>query len=195
MFRAPPSCVIPENLDPSGAGYMQYDLVALDRRSAVASLKFILDSGNGVLTPSIGGAVLWSAWRRATTGSHHKRWRMLKDAIGPDIAVVRMPTTLNGQTYAAVRFQSEDVRSTYVWMFEEATGLLLFHRYELRYANGDTEQAGQLAFVAMRDLDLPWRATRMPAWAKRGANPDLRRRLFGLDPWFAGHHDAVRPAG
>jgi hypothetical protein len=148
---------------------MQYDVVALDRRSAVSSLKFILDSGNGILTPSsvspsYGVPGAGDFWISPQALAH------AEDAIAPDVAVVRMPTTLNGQTYAAVRFQYEDARSTYVWMFEEATGLLLFHRYELRYADGDTEQAGQQAFVAMRDLNLPWRATRIPAWAKPGAS-------------------------
>lgn len=158
----------PDDKDPSGGGYMQYDVVALDRRSVVSSLKFIMDEGGGVLTPSIvtpsygipGAGDYWIA-RQALAHA--------EDASAANLAVVRMPTTLNGQSFAAVRFQSEDDKATYVWMYDEVTGVLLFHRYDVRNAAGDTAQAGQLVFAGMRDLNLPWRATRLPAWAKAGA--------------------------
>ena len=160
----------PDEPDPSGAGYLQYDLVALDRNSAVSSMKFyVIDVLSGVVTPSTvapsyGIPGVGDFWISPAVLAH------AEDAANPNLVVLRMPTTVGDQEYNAVRFQYQGDNDEYVWMFDEDSGLLLFHRYAIGDPLYQDAQSGQMALMQQRRLRIPWGRGAKPEWVQAGTN-------------------------
>lgn len=156
-----------EDPAPSGAGFLQYDLVSLDENAAVTSLKYFLAGDNGEFSPGFvapsyglpGVGDYWIAPQALVQA---------EDAANPDLFVGRMPTEAAGQQFNAVRFQTSVHGGEYVWMFDEASGLLLFHRYRIVDGFGETSQAGQIMLAGMRSIELPWVAAVVPQWVQPG---------------------------
>ena len=145
-----------------GNGYMQYDLVALDRRYAVSAFKlWSLSTVGDDVTPSLvvassGRPGLGDYWMSPDVLAH------AEEAEG--MVVERRTTEAAGTTYHAVRFSWHDPGVSYVWMFDEESGLLLFYGYEILDEVNDTLQSGQMIFADQRYLDLPWSGGTAPAW-------------------------------
>lgn len=155
----------PDDPGVSGAVLIQYDLVALDRRNALFNTTMYLENGAGGLTPKL---VVGSRTGPAA-GEYYLNPDVLANAGGvanEDLTAVSMPTTIGEREYQAVRFQYEQPRATYVWMYDEVTGILLFYRHEIETADGD--QLLDMTLVHSRTLDLPWQADAAPEWAARG---------------------------
>lgn len=150
-----------------GAGYVQYDLVALDGRSAVATAKFYLDDGRGNVTPNLVNAM----YGIPAAGDYWLNPAILPGAervASDQLTVVRMPTTVAGRRYQAVRFQYATEGAEYVWMFDEETGLLLFYRHAIGTEFSTHRQLADVTLVGARQLNLPWRGRSSPAWATVG---------------------------
>ena len=152
---------------PSGAGFLQYDLVALDAGAAITSLKYFLagDGGGfspGFVTPSYGLPGVGDYWIAPQALAR------AEEAANPDLFVGRMPTTAAGREYNAVRFQVSAQGAEYVWMFDEASGLLLFHRYRIFDGAGESAQAGQIMLAGLRYIELPWQDAAVPQWVQPG---------------------------
>ena len=171
----------PNDPDPSGAGYLQYDLVAFNRSEVVSSSKFYLvDVLSGVVTPS----TVAPSYGVPGVGDFWISPKVLayaEDAASPDLAVVRMPTVIGGEEYSAVRFQYQDGDSEYVWMFDQDSGLLLFHRYAIGDPLYEDAQAGQLTLLQRRPLSIPWRRDGKPEWVTTGVNLEYEG-IFGTVP-------------
>jgi hypothetical protein len=171
----------PDSPDPSGGGYLQYDLVAFDRKEVVSSSKFYLVNVlNGVVTPSTvapsyGIPGLGDFWISPVVLTH------AEDAASPNLAVVRMPTVVGDQEYSAVRFQYQDGDAEYVWMFDQESGLLLFHRYAIGDPLYEDSQAGQLTLLQRRRLSIPWRRDIKPDWVRTGVNLEYEG-VYGTVP-------------
>jgi hypothetical protein len=155
----------------SGAGYVQYDLVALDDRNAVSSMKFYLDTGNGVVFPSF---TMFSLGIPGA-GDYWLDPAVLKKAEGAardQLVIKRMTTTIAGKSYQAVRFEYRPQGAEYVWMFDEVTGILLFYRHAIGAEGAARRQLADVTFVRQRQLRLPWQAGAAPDWV--GAGGSLR---------------------
>ena len=153
----------PDDATPYGAGFMQYDLIAVEARSTRAAWKFYLDRGGGSVTPS--GAGMSRGIPGA--GEYWVQPAVLRDAervANDELAVVHMPATISGRDYQAVRFEYRPAGATYVWMFDAASGVLLFYRHTIG-PEDDPRQTAQMVFQARRALNVPWRAGSAPAWA------------------------------
>ncbi len=162
----------PDAKGSTGAGLMQYDLVALDEALALSSMKFYADTIDGA---SVVPSSVFSAQGIPGAGDYWINPQALQkaeNAASEKLAVVRMPTKIDGKTYNAVRFQYEDKGALYVWMFEEKTGLLLFYRHEIGRETDDQRQLSSMTFVRRRQLKLPWRDGARPDWAKINARLD-----------------------
>jgi hypothetical protein len=85
-----------------------------------------------------------------------------------ELAVVRMPTTVSGKTYQAVRFQYNTQGAEYVWMFDEASGLLLFYRHAIGTEDATHRQLTDATLVGQRQVRLPWRMGSVPDWVAAG---------------------------
>jgi hypothetical protein len=158
----------PDEKGSTGAGYAQYDLVALDAGTAVASMKLWIDSSDGGVRPSSVSPSLGVPG----AGAYWLNPQVLEDAekVATDkMIVARMPTTIGGKTYQAVRFQYQDDGAEYVWMFDASTGLLLFYRHAIGTEDDPSRQLASSTFVRRRQIQLPWQAGGMPAWVKKGA--------------------------
>ncbi|MCL5999183.1 MAG: hypothetical protein M1546_24435, partial [Chloroflexi bacterium] len=110
----------------SGAGFAQYDLVALDRQAAVTSVRMYTDLGTGTLLPSM----VLRFVDLPGAGEYWVNPKVLQDAesvANDNLAVVRMPQKAGGKTYQSVRFVYNTEGAEYVWAFDQSTGLLLFY--------------------------------------------------------------------
>jgi len=157
----------PNDTGSSGAGLLQYDLVAMDRSSAVSSVKFLLDPGTGGYTPSF---VSYSLGVPGS-GDYWVHPDSLKDAealASDELTVGRVQTEAARGTYDAVRFEYRPQDAEYIWMFDEASGLLLFYRHSIELGGGK-RQMSSLNLVSVRQLDVPWAGATAPEWARPGA--------------------------
>jgi len=152
----------------AGAGYAQYDLVALDNQTAVSSLKLYLDTGAAVVpslvAPSLGIPGIGDYW------IHPSALQTAERMANEELTVVHMPMTISGKTYQAVRFQYNTQGAEYVWMFDEASGLLLFYRHAIGTENDTHRQLTDATLVGRRQVRLPWRAESAPDWATAGSH-------------------------
>jgi hypothetical protein len=150
-----------------GAGYAQYDLVALDQGSVVSSLKLYLDQGNGTVTPSLvlpspGILGVGDYW------IHPAALRNAEQVANEDLAVVRMPKVIGDTTFHTVRFQYQSDQGVHVWMFDQESGLMVFYRHEVGTEADTHRQLVDVTLVHWRLLELPWQGGTAPRWATRG---------------------------
>ena len=151
----------------AGAGFIQYDLVALDAGQVVCSMKFYLDIGNGLLIPSL----VAPAFGAYGAGDFWVDPESLKDAEGlasDELTVARMSTNIGDSSYNAVRFEYRKEDAEYVWMFDEASGLLLFYRHAIGGEDATHRQLADMTLARQRQLDLPWQGGSLPDWVRDG---------------------------
>jgi len=120
----------PDEEGGGGAGYLQNDVVATDAKNIAVSTSWILDGGNGQLTPN----GVFGASFSPGVGDWWLNPTVLVDAeqvANEDLIVVHMPATVAGQTYPAVRFEYHSDKAVAIWMFEEETGLLIYYRHTM----------------------------------------------------------------
>jgi len=172
----------------SGAGYAQYDVVALTDGLVVSSLQFYLDTGDDVVVPSL----TLPLFGVAGVGDYWIDPKALKDAervADDELSVYRTATTIGGNQYKAVRFEYEKPEAKYVWMFDEASGLLLFYRHRI----GEEDAPRQLAdstLVERRQIAVPWEGGSLPGWVREGLH--LRYR-GSYSVWTIGSPAASLP--
>lgn len=156
---------------PSGAGLIQYDVIAQDRRSVVVvPTLYGIDSqgqpptGLGYLLGLPGLGETWFAPQVLADA---------EAAAHEGLLVNRLTVDVEGESYDVVRFQSNTDSGEEVWEFEEQTGLLVFHRQALYDGAGNQTSANMQSLVGRRQVKLPWRYGSTPDWAKRGAEIHL----------------------
>lgn len=177
----------------TGAGYLQYDFVALDEQAAVSTVRLDLDevNGNGVIPfmtlPSAGIPGAGDFWIAP---------EVLRDAerVASDkLEVVRGPADLEGHTYQAVRFEYRDEGVFFAWLFEEETGLLTFYREEIGTETDPKRQVTLMWLVGERTVKLPWRGGTLPGWVEEGARLDYTGSYIWGSP-AAGVPDTTLPS-
>lgn len=146
----------------AGAGFMQHDIVAVDRKNVVVASNLYLDTGAGVTPAGVFGASFLPG-----VGDFWLNPAVLEDAeavANDELAVVHMPATIAEQEYDAVRFEYHTGESVTVSMFDTATGLLIYFRHTVGDDPTTTRQSSELYLLGRRQLRLPWRGVRAPAW-------------------------------
>jgi hypothetical protein len=81
-----------------------------------------------------------------------------------ELSVARMDKAIHGDTYHGVYFEYKHEDTRYVWMYDEASGVLLYSGYAIGGENDPKRERGDITFVARRQLDLPWHDGSLPAW-------------------------------
>jgi hypothetical protein len=99
-----------------------------------------------------------------------------------NLAVVRMSQNAGGKTYKSVRFVYKADGAEYVWVFDEASGLLLFYRHAIGGDDDRYRQLTQITLVRQRQLRLPWRAASVPDWVREGSRFTYRGTYSVLLP-------------
>lgn len=163
----------PDSVTPtSGSGFLQYDLVALTANRSAVSLKIYVDDSQGLVVP---GSAL-SSIQRPGLGDFWLAPRVLvrgkaETVAGPELSVTRFPKSPANPDCPCVRFQStrDDLTAEYVWMFQTATGKLVFYRHRIGLRNDPEYQAVQVRLRRERTLPLPWLSSSVRPWATASA--------------------------
>jgi len=150
----------------AGAGFMQHDIVAVDRKNVVVASSLYLDTGAGVTPAGVFGASFLPG-----VGDFWLNPAVLENAetvANDELTVVHMPATIAEQEYDAVRFEYRTGESVTVSMFDTATGLLIYFRHTVGDDPTTTRQSSEIYLLGRRQLRLPWRGVRAPAWLAPG---------------------------
>ena len=154
----------------SGGGIVQYNVVALDAERGWATATSFGDNGAGALVPLGSGSPIVGL---PAIGEFWINPAVLVNAeavANPNLAVVRLNKTVNGQAFTVVRFQSTTTSGRNVWEFDAASGILIFYSQSATDPNTGLSSAVQSTFLGLRTPSLPWQPTVAPNWARPGAN-------------------------
>ena len=161
----------PDDTGAGGAGFLQHDIVAVTRTSVVVASAMYGASESGVTPAGAYGAAF-----RPGVGDFWVNPAVLADAeaaASDELAVVRMPSTIAEQEYDAVRFEYHGDGAISVSMFDTATGLLIYYRHTIGTDPTDTRSSSEMYLLGRRQLRLPWRGTKAPAWLAEGDTLDF----------------------
>jgi hypothetical protein len=148
----------------SGAGYVQYDVVAVDGGLVAATSKLYLDSGDGatvlpsLVFPVLGLPGVGEFWLNPQVLAKAEQ------AATTELSVTRLDQTFAGDNHHAVRFEYTHGNAQYAWMFDAESGVLLFFSWSIGGDADPNKQLGQVTLTAQRQLALPWQGGSLPAW-------------------------------
>lgn len=168
------SATMAQGLDDTGAGgagFVQHDIVAVTRTSVVVASTMYGASEQGVTPAGALGAAF-----RPGAGDFWVNPAVLVDAeavASDELAVVRMPYTVAETEYDAVRFEYHSDGAVSVSMFDTATGLLIYYRHTIGADPTNTRSSSEMYLLGRRQLRLPWRGTKAPAWVGEGDTIDF----------------------
>jgi hypothetical protein len=155
---------------PSGAGLIQYDVIAQNRQNVVFLASLINTQIQGQPPTPISYQVALPG-----TGEFWISPQVLEtaeSAAADGFQVARLPLVVEGVEYNVVRMQSNTITDRgsgeEVWAFEASTGLLVFYRQALYRINGSQSSGTTLSLLGQRQLRLPWRNGSVPNWVEAG---------------------------
>ena len=105
--------------------------------------------------------------------------RQMQEVNTQGLKILRMPYTVAGKTYKAIRFQTEDATSYNARVYDLDTGLLIYHGSRVQGAPVYTPPIGgsgvagvgqgstQLVtgwLAEIKDIDVPWKNAAPPQW-------------------------------
>jgi hypothetical protein len=148
-----------------GAGLTQYDVVARDRRVVPIAAKLYLDLGDGRYQANLSYGV-------ASPGGAGEFWlspqafRRADELEVEGLLVNRVEYEAAGETWDAIRFDYATDESESAWVFDLASGLLLFSRTSVD--TGSHRQQSNRSLVGVRTLEIPWANGRAPRALQAG---------------------------
>jgi hypothetical protein len=150
--------------------------------SGVAQLStklYILDMGTGKYRFAVGGGLVGHAGCAADYWIHPDVLKQVREVKEQGMRIIRMPYSLNGKVYKAIRFQTDDAAGYQAKVYDLETGLMIYYgsRTQGPAVNtaplGGSGQAGvgqgstQIVsgwIVEITDIDVPWKNAAPPAW-------------------------------
>ncbi|MFP4055399.1 MAG: hypothetical protein ACLF0G_00845 [Candidatus Brocadiia bacterium] len=168
-----------------GHGYTQVNVAALDRQRAVLDIRMysFVDASTSRPPMQFGaGSALALPGAGADYWLSPRVLRQVGEGRFDGTRIVRMPYTVGGKTYRALRFQYERKGARIVHVFDLETGLLLHSNSATdvqgltpttpgRAEMGSTRQMlTQSTYVGHRDVPIPWSrraGARWPAGLRR----------------------------
>ncbi len=159
----------------AGEALIQIDLVALEGRSAATSTSVYLRGPLGSLRPLTGaghGAIV-----PAGLGDFWASPEVLAEGTeGADdrVTIIRGPVEVAGKNYQGIRFEVTHQGLRYSMTYDEETGLLLHHRYDILSADGSAVETGIIDFRKLRQLVIPWAGGSSPSWLFPGLTMTYR---------------------
>jgi hypothetical protein len=140
---------------------------------------YTLDMGTGKYGFALGGGMVGHAGCAADYWICPDVLKQVREVNEKGVRIIRMPYTLNGKTYKAIRFQSEDMAGYQARVYDLDTGLMIFYGSRTQGAQiatppiGGSGRAGvgqgntQVVtgwIVEVKDVDVPWKDATPPAW-------------------------------
>jgi hypothetical protein len=135
-----------------------------------ATKKCMFGASDGIVTNAGSAADYWI---------HPDVLKTVKEVNTDGIRILRMPYTVAGKTYKAIRFQREDISGYNARVYDLETGLLVFHGSRVQGPSVVTAPSGLFNtpgvgegstqvitgwIVEIKDIDVPWKAAPMPGW-------------------------------
>ncbi len=160
----------PSDIKATGAGFARYDVVAMEGDAVVTTLYILIDTVDGkAVVPS---AALSSVGRRGIGDfwvSPEALERAEEITKGKDnVKITRGPLKIGDKTYQAARVETKTDDGLGVYTFDTASGLLLFHRSDVKASGHQTLVSMTLADA--RQIAVPWQAKGAPSWVKEGVS-------------------------
>ena len=105
--------------------------------------------------------------------------RQVQEVNTQGVRILRMPYTVAGKTYKAIRFQSDDLSGYHAHVYDLETGLMIFYGSRIQGPSVITPPIGGAGMAGMgegssqvvtgwivevKDIDVPWRNAAPPKW-------------------------------
>jgi len=153
----------------AGDAIIQTDVVALEGSNAATSTSMYVRGPLGYLRPLAGGG--FGSVVPAGCGDFWCSPEVLANVVersDDDVTIIRGPVEVAGKGYQAIRFEVSHEGLKYSMTYDEKTGLLLHHRYDILSADGATVETGIIDFRNIRQVEIPWTGGAAPAWLRPG---------------------------
>jgi len=158
-----------------GYGLAQTDVVALEQGEAATFTQSYAPDLQNAMRPLLGTGSVAPAgcgdfWCNPDV------LRRIPQSAADDLTVQRLPVTIAGKEYQAIRFDFRDDTLQMALVYDLATGVLLYHTFDYTSYNIDKEKrslatSGTNAMLELRDLrqvPIPWKDGKVPAWLSPG---------------------------
>jgi len=99
--------------------------------------------------------------------------KQVQEADEQEMSIVRMPYTVGGKRYNAIRFQNENDTGFQAYMYDTETGLMIYYRSQTQgqptygIFGQDNTQMFTGWIVEVKDIDVPWKHAVTPDWVGR----------------------------
>ena len=167
----------------SGAGYnvLQVGYVG-DGIAQLATKLYTLDTSSNRYIFSVSGGLVGHAGCTADYWIHPNVLGQIQEMNTQGVKILRMPYTVSGKTYKAIRFQTEDATGYNARVYDLETGLLIYHGSRVQGAPVTTPPIGgsgaagvgqgstQLVtgwLAEIKDIAVPWKDAPPPQWVGR----------------------------
>ncbi len=159
----------------AGNGLAQVDLVALeDGQAATYTQTYVPDTLNAWRVAASGGSV--SPEGCCEFWCSPDVLRNIPEKADDDLTVQRLPVTVSGKEYKAIRFDFKDENYELALVYDLDTGVLLYHTLnyspEFRDAGTLTASRGNYGTYELRNLrkiEIPWKDGKVPSWLGQGS--------------------------
>lgn len=181
-------------------GFLQANVVSLNGQEAAVQMVFFLFDGMNVAEPiqKLETGYVASAGTCGDLWLHPDAMqRILKDGLG-DMRVSRTRHQIDQASYDALQIVSLREQGKGVWVYDLASGILLYSSNITRTGETSAQSGEQLSpggqlvrfntFKASRVPNLPWAGQPPPAWLQR-----IGRIDYGGKAWLEIQGDIPRP--
>ncbi len=179
----------------AGNGLAQVDLVALeDGQAATFDQTYVPDSLNAWRIAASGGSVAPEGCGEFWCSPD--ALRKIPEKADDDLTVQRLPVTVGGKEYQAIRFDFRNENYEVALVYDLDTGVLLYHNFnyspEFRDAGELAASRGNYGTYELRNLrkiDIPWKDGdgKVPSWLEQGSTLSMQGQsiiqLQGASPY------------
>jgi hypothetical protein len=153
-----------------------------DGAAQVSTKLYTLDTSINKCMFAVAGGLVAHAGCVADYWIHPNALKHVQEVNAQGVRVLRMPYSVGGKRYNAIRFQSEDAAGYNARVYDLESGLLIYHGSRAQgkpiYTPpiGGSGMAGvgqgstQLVtgwIVEVKDVDVPWKNATLPQWVGR----------------------------
>ena len=150
----------------AGHGVTQVDVLYVDQRTSALKINsWLYSSFTGPLVP-IKQAYAIGLAAGGDWYIHPNALANLADRHGGGVIVLRMPYTIEGVTYDAVRIQQESETATFAHIYDLQDGKLLATFNSVASADKMSTVFAYAIFQGVRQMDLPWLGMDLPDWVR-----------------------------
>lgn len=143
---------------------------------------YTLDTSIKKCTFAVGGGMVGHAGCAADYWIHPDVLNQVREVNEQGVRILRMPYSVGGKLYNAIRFQSEDAAGYHARVYDLETGLMIFHGSRVQgqpvytaptggsgrpgVGRGSTQVVTRW-IVEVKDIDVAWKGAAAPKWVEQ----------------------------